>query len=240
MPEIEPQLGSRKWQDILVEGATRLSIDVSRDQAERYARFAQELVHWNRKINLTAIHDSRDIAVKHIIDSLAPAAEIEEGSRLIDIGAGGGFPGIPLKILLPSLSLTMIDGSRKKVNFLKHIIRVLKLEGIEARHVRAEALAGEEGQGGGYDAAICRALGGLDQFVELALPLIRQDGKMIAMKGARNTMEMDALRSSTFYLPDGGILTGFHLDVDTKEYNLPVLGDRRTLYIIRVRGAIHP
>ena len=142
------EIGSRQWQKLIMDGARQLGIAIDEHICAAFATHAAELIHWNRKINLTAITDPRDIAVRHFIDSLVPAKFIPNGARLLDIGSGAGFPGLPLKIVKPSLSVFLIDGTRKKINFLKHMIRSLNLDQSEARHIRAESgsiVAGKTG-----------------------------------------------------------------------------------------------
>ena len=101
---------------------------------------AKELMMWNKKINLTAIKQPLKIAEKHFIDSLAAASFIKNKNSIIDLGSGGGFPGIPLKIMNPLLHVVLVDSSRKKINFLKHVIRLLGLQVIDAIHSRAQDL----------------------------------------------------------------------------------------------------
>jgi 16S rRNA (guanine527-N7)-methyltransferase len=130
------KIGSDEWSQVIVDGARAFGLDLDSRHTDRFAAHAAELLHWNKTINLTTITDPYEVAVKHFVDSLAPAELISPGANLLDIGSGGGFPGLPLKVVIPSLSITLVDASRKKVNFLKHVIRTLKLKGIEALHIR--------------------------------------------------------------------------------------------------------
>ena len=130
---------------------------------------------------LTAIKEDRDIVIKHFLDSLTPLKFIKTGSKLLDIGSGAGFPGIPLKIVEPTLKVTLLDSVNKKVTFMKHIITELDLTDIEAIHSRAEDLA--KTRKGGFDVVISRALAGLSDFVKLGEPFLAKDGILIAMKG---------------------------------------------------------
>ena len=132
------QIGSKKWRDLLYEGAKQLDIQIDKRNIDKFATYALELLKWNQKTNLTAITDPVEVAVKHFLDSIVPVKIIPHQASLLDIGSGGGFPGIPLKISLPHLSVTLIDASRKKVSFLKHIIRILELGNIKALHIRSE------------------------------------------------------------------------------------------------------
>ena len=136
-------IGAQAWKNTIVEGARELGIAVSAAQADQFAAHALILKAWNRKINLTAIHAPMDMAVKHFLDSIIPSRHIRPGSRLLDVGSGAGFPGIPLKVMLPSLDVTLVDATRKKVSFLSHVIQALHLSRISAIHSRLEDLQQE-------------------------------------------------------------------------------------------------
>jgi len=174
-------------------------------------------------MNLTRITDPEEVAVKHFIDSIAPAAMIDSGSRVLDIGSGGGFPGIPLKIFNPTISVALIDASRKKVSFLKHIIRKLKLQNICALHVRAEDLVRKSTFAHKFDIVICRALADLDTLIDMALPLLASGGTMMALKGKYRQNEIDDLFHT--FKKDGLVL-------NIKRYMLPYLKSERTLIMI--------
>jgi 16S rRNA (guanine527-N7)-methyltransferase len=218
------EIGSRQWQNLIIEGAQKLGIKTDERTAVAFALHALELVKWNSKINLTSITLPQDIAVKHFVDSLAPAQFISENARLLDIGSGGGFPGIPLKILKPSLSVLLIDGVRKKANFLKHVVRILKLESIKVLHVRAENLVEDLAFSNSFDVVISRALSSLDVFVDLAMPLLAAHGIIIAMKGEMNQCELEKLQSSA---PPNR----YHIEV--RNYRLPSMDAPRSMVIIR-------
>ena len=164
------EIGSREWQSFIIDGARQLGIELDEGVSASFSIHASELIKWNLKINLTSITHPRDIAIKHFLDSLAPAQFIPGEGRLLDIGSGGGFPGIPLKILKPSLSVLLIDGVRKKVNFLKHVLRTLRLENTKAFQIRAENLLQEPEFAYPFDVIISRALSDLTPFVKKALP----------------------------------------------------------------------
>ena len=136
----EVDFESPAWASILDEGARAMGMRLKRSQIAQFAIHAKELLAWNRFANLTAITDPVEIAVKQFLDTLSLPSFLAPRSRLLDIGSGGGFPGIPLGVLRPDLHIMLIDASRKKVSFQKHIIRTLGLKNIEARHIRAEEL----------------------------------------------------------------------------------------------------
>jgi len=231
---------SNTWKKFCIQCAHELGIRVTCRQAGQFAVHAAEMMAWNRRINLTAITDPREIAVKHFIDSLSLANDMPDGTRLIDIGSGAGFPGLPLKIMTPSLSVTLVDASRKKVNFLKQVIRMLKLENIDAIHIRVEDLPAAPVFSGAFDVAVCRAFTGLKRFVELAAPLIRPDGKIIAMKGKHVDSEINALMP----IEAGGATIpeafGHGFSTELKSYTLPHAGLKRFMVIITPQAAAGP
>ncbi len=187
------QVGSLEWRNLIAQGAESLGIGVDACQMDQFSVHAEELLIWTRKCNLTAITNPQEIAVKHFVDSLAPAAWMDPNGSLLDIGSGGGFPGIPLKILMPDLSLTLIDASRKKVSFLNHLIRLLKLNPARAAHFRAEDMALNK-PAENFDAIISRALGPLEEFVQMAIPVLKPEGILIAMKGRVAPNEIESVR----------------------------------------------
>ncbi|MCP4353133.1 MAG: 16S rRNA (guanine(527)-N(7))-methyltransferase RsmG [Desulfobacterales bacterium] len=234
------KLGSTQWKNIIRDGAGVVpgsQFMISDSQAEQFAVHATELLRWNQKINLTAIKDPFEVAVKHYIDSLAPAPAIPAGASLLDIGSGGGFPGIPLKILMPSLSVTLIDSSRKKINFQKHVIRILGLKKIDAVHIRAEELAMKEAFANAFDVVVCRAFSSLDSFISLALPLVAEQGTIIALKGKTAEAETESAcsQSSEVFrtLDSSEIKSKDDLSLVLKKYTLPYIDARRTMVLIQ-------
>ena len=218
-------VGSPEWQATLIDGAAQLGITVDDHQAECMALHGRELLAWNRRTNLTAIHDPLEVAVKHFIDSLAGLNVIPEDGRLLDIGSGGGFPGLPLKIMRPGQPMTLVDGVRKKISFLQHMIRTLPLSGIEALHVRAEAMTGNIGEDQGFDVVTCRALADEAVIHRLAFPLMAPDGVLVIYKGPQQDLYLSA---------DDTYTSEFR--VEQREYTLPFLGDARRLIVLRRRS----
>lgn len=175
--------GTPEWIEFIQKEIKPFGIVINKDQGSSLAFHARELLEWNKKFNLTAIKDPAEVAVKHFLDSLIPASFILQDSHLLDIGSGGGFPGIPLAILIPSLQALLIDSVRKKVSFLQYVIRSLNLKNAEAIHVRAEELVQNIEFANFFDIIICRALTALDRFVLMSQPLLKENGILIALKG---------------------------------------------------------
>ncbi len=213
-------IDSTEWKNLLVSGISLPDILLQPHHAEQFAAYALELIRWNQKINLTAITDPEEVAIKHFADCLFPARIIPDGSKLLDIGSGAGFPGIVLKIIKPSLKITLIEASRKKVSFQKHIIRLLNLKGIEAYHIRAEEAAKNPDFSAIFDAVICRAFSSAVIFVSTALPFLNKTGRIIAMMGKFSEKETEIVRNSEI---------SCNLAAKIEKYVLPVIDADRTI-----------
>ncbi len=191
------EIGSEEWGRLIKDGARSLGVELAQVHIGLFAEHALELLKWNRVTNLTAITGAAEMALNHYVDSLAPAGLIPPGAALIDVGCGGGFPGLPLHIVIPGLKTTLVDASRKKVSFLRHVIRKLGLEGIEALHTRIEDLPIETGATAAPTVLISRAFSATATFVRLALPLIGCRGKLIALKGEVPPAELSDLQADS-------------------------------------------
>jgi 16S rRNA (guanine527-N7)-methyltransferase len=217
------------WKKLIKDGAQLLGIQVTLEQAELFASHASELLIWNRKVNLTAITDPLEIAVKHFLDSIAAAPLIGPDKSILDIGSGGGFPGIPLKIMLPSNRVFLIDASRKKTAFLNHLIRLIKLQNISAHHVRAENLSQDPESKNRFDVIICRALTDLKTFVEMTSSLLSEKGFLLAYKGNLSELEIEEIIKLNKYHGNSNT----HWTISTRNYHLPFLDQPRTLVVLK-------
>ena len=171
-----------------------------------------------------------DAAAKHFLDATAPSPLIPDGATLLDMGSGAGFPGIPLKVLNPSLSVVLVDASRKKVNFQRHVIRLLALKDIVANHIRAEEMGRLPVFENAFDVIVSRALTAMDAFVALAEPLLKKNGLIIALKGKVDPVETASVRG----WPPGGVsgdARSFELTV--RRYLLPIVQSDRCLLVLR-------
>lgn len=188
--------------ELLQKGAAELlKLELTQEQLEQFQLYYQELVEWNARTNLTAITEYEPVQVRHFLDSLTlaslhlrndPAGKLfsMERARLIDIGAGAGFPGLPLKILYPHLRLTLVDSIGKKTGFLQHIIARLAFSGVEVINGRAEELGQDGSHREKYDVATGRAVAAWPVLAEYCLPLCRVGGLFIAPKKGDLTAEL--------------------------------------------------
>jgi len=153
--------------------------------------FERELLAWNEKFNLTAIRDAEGIRTKHFLDSFSCVLAWKENPprRLIDIGTGAGFPGIPIKILYPSMRLTLVESVGKKSNFCRQMVETLKLETTEVVNARAEDVGQMAAHREGYDWAVARSVATMPVLVEYLLPLVQVGGAMLAQKGQSGLAE---------------------------------------------------
>ena len=174
----------------LKSGAAELGVSLSDDAARKMLRVLDQLDEWNQKMNLTAIRDRPQQLTKHLLDSLSVVKHLH-GSRVIDIGTGAGFPGLPLAIALPEMHFTLLDSTAKKLKFIDHVTALLALENVETVHSRAEAFQPKYR----YDVVISRAVGAVDTFVKWAGHLCVGGGRLLAMKGRYPTDELTKLPS---------------------------------------------
>ena len=168
--------------------AAQLGVSVDARQAAQLLRLLDELATWNRAYNLTAVEARATMITHHLLDSLAASPDLV-GERIADLGTGAGFPGLPLAVLHPARSFTLIDSTAKKIRFVAHAARTLGLGNVEALHQRVEA----PGAGAPFDTLVVRAVAALPLLAQLARPLARPGTRLIAYKGQRPDDELAAL-----------------------------------------------
>jgi 16S rRNA (guanine527-N7)-methyltransferase len=181
----------------LAAGARRLGLALTEAQLALFQTYYEELVAWNRRVNLTTIIGYQEVQTVHFLDSLTcllafPGWKDAQQVRAIDIGAGGGFPGLPLKIVWPALQLSLLEATGKKAAFLEHLIGRLSLKDVTVIHGRAEELAHEEGQREAYDLVLARAVAEMATLAELTLPFCLVGGRVVAPKGEDVGEEVEA------------------------------------------------
>lgn len=205
---------------VLAELLGSLALDVSPSSIAHLERLVDELLHWNRSRNLTAITKRDEILEKHLVDSLTLLPFARKATRLLDIGSGAGFPALPLKIVCPRLEVVSVDAVGKKIDFQRHVVRMLALQGFYALHGRIEQLTTHPACQGGFDLITARALCGLVELVGLAEPFLAPGGRLVAMKGREGRQELAGCQQ--LLLREGWA-------VSLHQLRLPVSGAERCL-----------
>lgn len=213
----------------LSAGVAKLGLRLNLRQVECFGIYYQELITWNRRFNLTAITDYEEVQIKHFLDSLTVTLVLNPSvtsnyPRVIDVGTGAGFPGIPLKILLPGIDLTLLEATAKKAVFLRNLKEKLGLDDIEIVVGRAEEVARSSRFQERFDIVVSRAVASLSSLVELALPFCTIGGTFIAQK--KGEIEQEISRATRAISALGGYLR------EVKKLELEELSDERYLIII--------
>ena len=184
--------------NLLRKYASKLNIEITDDQLNSFQLYSDQLIIWNSKFNITRIIDPEEIQIKHFLDSITLCKfipdPIPEPLSLIDIGSGGGFPGIPLKIMFPNIEITLLEATKKKCVFLSHICKELNLNNIQVIHNRAEELSHDDDFRNQFDIVTSRALAPTSTLVELTAGLCRIGGNIIAWKSINSSNLSDAER----------------------------------------------
>ena len=207
------------------EKSKDMGVSFSVKQTEQFFEYMNLLIEWNEKMNLTAITEPDEIILKHFIDSITILKELEDGSKLVDVGTGAGFPGIPLSIMNPSLKITLVDSLNKRLIFLQEVVNKLKLENIEIVHARAEEFGQNKKYREQFDISTSRAVANLATLSEYLIPLVKIGGKVISMKASDVKQELNEAKKAI------EVLGGTVEKVD--EFNLPQSDIGRTVIIIR-------
>ena len=202
------------------------NLPLSDQQKKQFERYFELLVEWNEKINLTAITDKDEVYLKHFYDSIAPILQgliPSENIKLLDIGAGAGFPSLPMKILYPQLDVTIIDSLNKRINFLQLLAQELNLDGVHFYHGRAEDLAQDKNFRAQYDFVTARAVARMQVLSELTIPYLKVGGKLLALKASNAPEELLEAKNALNLL--------FSKVEDNLSYALPN-GDSRYITVV--------
>ena len=213
------------YRETLKEAAETAGFSLSGQQLEQFSQYADLLLETNQSLNLTAITDPDEVAVKHMVDSLL----VYEPQRfhnhtIVDVGTGAGFPGLPLKIYDPGMRVTLIDSLQKRLNFLEQVVAKLGLGQVRCVHARAEDAGKDPVLREKFDVAVARAVAALPVLAEYCLPLVRVGGVFYAMKGSRYQEEVDAAHHAVEVL--GGRITA------VRQVRLPGLADQRAIITV--------
>jgi len=188
-------------ENLLEDGSHELGIDLNTGQAAQFLTYLELIKKWNNKINLTSITEDKEIVVKHFLDSLTVSDFINDGSQVIDIGTGAGFPGIPLSIVRESLKITVLDSREKKIFFINEVLRELELRNVETAAARAED--SNNGVPRNYfDYVLTRAVGDIEEVLNLSEPYLNDEGKIILMRGKEGVKEWESSISNKYELSD--------------------------------------
>ena len=210
--------------ELLRKGLDEAGISCSESQVSAFMVFLKELKKWNRTYNLSALKTDKDIIIKHFIDSLLYLKAVPDRPlRIADVGAGAGFPGIPIKIVRPEVNMTLIEPTGKKASFQRHMIRVLGLSGINVMEMRVEEIGKDEAP---FDIIVSRATFSLEEFLKMACPYINEDGLLIVSKGPKVLEELKEGASSVR-----------NAVKELLELRLPLAGAGRNLVVLQCYGA---
>lgn len=214
--------------DLLIRGCAQLGFELGQRQLEDFRLYYQQIVEWNQRINLTRIVEFSDVQIKHFLDSLAVTLvlpdKLKRGGRILDIGSGAGFPGLPLKIAFPNLHVSLVESVQKKATFLRHIISVLEMTKVQVFNERSEDLASDPQLRETFDVVLARGLAPMRTLVELTLPFCHLDGLVIAHKKGRVDQEIEEALPALQVL--GGELR------EQRPIDLEGLRDDRSLVVI--------
>jgi len=214
---------SKELENLLISGTKELGTDLDSDQINKFFIYFYELKKWNKKVNLTAITEDKEIITKHFLDSLLlQKAFTFLRESVIDIGTGAGFPGLPLKIISPDIKLTLLESTKKKTEFLIHLKTMLNLPDIDVIPARAEDIGREKREC--FDVSVSRAVAPLNVLAEYALPLIKMGGKFLALKEEKTDDEIENSKNALHLL--GGAL------IKIIKANLPGTDIIRSIVII--------
>ncbi len=213
--------------DILKQGGEELGLDIDDRMIDRFIKYKDLLIEWNKKINLTGITDDKEIMIKHFLDSLAcmMTGVVRNDSKIIDVGTGAGFPGIPLKVFNEDLNLTLLDSLNKRIKYLETVCNELELGQVEFLHGRAEDYGSDKDYREKYDIAVARAVAELAVLCEYCLPFVKVNGYFIALKGPKAQEEIIKAKKALNIL--GGEI------VDTLNVKLPFSDAGHNLVIIK-------
>ncbi len=213
--------------DLAPQAESLFGIRLSAKQVEQFSRFEALLLDYNARFNLTAIRDVASIRTRHFLDSLSLLQVLPASGalRVVDVGTGAGFPGLPLKIMLPALHLTLVESIGKKANFCQLVVEELGLADVQVLNTRAEELARQPEHREGYDYALARAVAAMPILAEYLLPLVKVSGKMVAQKGSSAHVEAQSA-ARAFNLLGASLERVIPVE-------LPGVSDERYLVVVR-------
>ncbi len=205
---------------LLKHGASELGISLSPKQTKQFMSYHNLIKKWNRKINLTSITDDTEIVIKHFIDSLTVSGFVQDGSQVLDIGTGAGFPGIPLAIVNETLNITVLDAREKRIFFINEVLRELEIANVMTAFSRAEDTDNKIKRNY-FDYVLTRAVGNIDEVLSISTPYVKDSGRIILMRGKDGKSEWEDFNNINYKL------------LNVAELNLPGTDFKRVLLEIK-------
>lgn len=184
------------FREKLYNKAKEYGFELTEEMTEQFEKYKDLLLEWNKVMNLTAITEEDEVILKHFVDSLVCTKYINPNTKIIDVGTGAGFPGLPIAIYMPNVQITLLDSLNKRVNFLEEVKKNLNLKNVETIHARAEELAHDNNYREKYDYVVSRAVANLATLSEFDLPYIKVNGIAVIMKGSNYKEEIDNAKSA--------------------------------------------
>lgn len=213
-------------EELLCESCRKIGVELNQAQLKQFMTYKDMLIVWNEKMNLTAITDDREIILKHFVDCLALCSGADmSGKKIIDVGTGAGFPGVPVKIACPDIDITLLDSLNKRITFLNELTKALGLEKTDCVHMRAEDGGNDKGLRESFDMCISRAVANLAVLCEYCLPFVRVGGMFISMKGPDVSQEISEAEKAIKVL--GGEIS------EIKKVSIPETDINHSLIIIK-------
>ena len=217
-----------RFSDKLISIGKQINVDINEEQANKFYKYMELLLEWNEKMNLTAITEPDEVILKHFIDSITVEKYINKEAKIIDVGTGAGFPGIPLSIIRNDLNITLMDSLNKRIKFLDEVVEKNNLINVDTVHSRAEELARNSDYREKFDIATSRAVASLNVLLEYMVPFVKVGGYCICMKGSNVDEELNNAKKA---------LDVLNCKVEKVErFNLPGSDYGRNIIIIKKIG----
>ena len=219
--------------ELLYESCKKIDIELSDEQLSKFILYKDELLEWNKKVNLTGITDEKEVILKHFVDCLILLNYADfKGKKVIDVGTGAGFPGIPLKILHEDMEITLLDSLNKRITFLDHVTKKLGLKNVSSVHARAEDGGRDKNLRDSFDICASRAVANLSVLSEYCLPYVKPGGIFLSMKGPDVEEELKNAKKAITLL-SGEI-------IDVKTMIIPDTDIKHSIIVIKKIKPTHP
>ena len=182
---------NEEFKNKIIELSNKIGVKINEKEVQKFYDYMNLLLEWNEKINLTAITEMNDVILKHFVDSMTILKYVEDNKKVVDVGTGAGFPGIPIAIMNDNVDITLLDSLNKRLLFLKEVIDKLNLKNVNTVHGRAEDFGQDKSTREKYDIAVSRAVANMSTLSEYLIPTVKTGGICICMKGAEIEQELE-------------------------------------------------